>query len=698
MPPRKKKETVNVKEEVVPEVMTAEQKADEELLEECIQHQTASARWIETAASSWDEKESMLLGMLEDTLSKKQKSKVFDHRLSTIIFERAARVMAQNPKGRAFAVSKNDIGKNALMNMLMKFGVKMDTMQFSHLLKNRLMDLYSMVYGSMFSLEFWLVDAKRAYIGPQSYIIAIRDAFPQPGIKNVNDMQWFIVRTMMALESLKAIAKLKGAGDRGWRIDNINRLLKSLKEAKFEGDKTQSTYNTRSYVERNMFPNEQGDKTFPNLEIFTEYRLGLWITWASQQVDSKTSKNFLLRVSKKEKVFDKMLPVCVKHCFPLIDSPIGLGEFERGKTLQYALNSLINLYLDGVKYSIFPPLAINPDNVTPSSIKWGSGEMWFMNAPGQDVKPVDLSPRGIETFNQTYSFMLSALYNQAGTSEVNQSTKTDTGLGKTPQAIRLQAVKESARDEWDRFMMEDYLMEKYRRWVAMYASFQETDVTMRLFKDEIEELEKTAPDVKDLLTRYESGRGELKVNRTALADEKGNEVEWDYEIEAGSTTKPSIESDQENLTSILKAVIENQQIQEALAAQGKQVDIGELFRMWVKSANNPNVDVDRIIVPLEVKDAGQKPGAPLDQTTPPDGQVPPEVAAAVAAAAGQGGPAVPPEAAGAPVPPEAAPQAPPTPSVPEQDQGGTAAVFRDPDIQALMRAVTGGTPGIPSRA
>ena len=693
MAPRSKKETVKATESVP---VTEEQKQDQELLEECVEHQRQSQNHLETVAGSWDEKESMLIGKLEDTLSKKTKNKVFDHRLSTIIFERAARVMAQNPRGKAYAVSADDIGKNMLMNLRMNHAITKDTMQFSHLLKNRLMDLYSMVYGSMFSLEFWMVDLKTGYSGPQGYMIPIRDAFPQPGIKNVNDMLWFIVRTMMSTDSLKAIAKGQGGE---WKADNIRRLLTSLKEHKFEGDKTLSKHNTKSYVERTMFPTDVQDKAFPQVEVFTEYRRGKWVTWAAQHTDDKTSKNFLLRVTTPMKPYDELLPVCVKHCFPLIDSPIGLGEFERGKTLQYALNSLINLYLDGVKYSIFPPLAINADNVVPSSIKWGAGERWFMNSPNVDVQPVNLSPRGIETFNQTYSFMLSALYNQAGTSEVSQSTQTTSGIGKTPQAVRLQAVRESARDEWDRFMVEDYLKEKYKRWVAMIANNQETTVTLKLFKREIEDIEKVAPDVQGLL-KYKSGeRGTMKFDKAAIS-EKGNPVDWDYELEAGSTTKPNLESDQENLTSLLKAALENKDVlDQALAQEGKQISYGYLFQQWVKSANNRTIDPDKVVIALEQP-------KPTETGAPAEGGAPaPSDAAAImneALAKATGGaagaaPAMPPVAPGvAPVPPEGA-GAPPTPSVPEQAQGGQPQ-FQDPQIQELMMKVLGGAAGIPKAA
>lgn len=657
--------------------MSQEEKKDQELLEECVLHQSQSEAYLATIRDTWDEKEAMLIGKLEDSLSKKTKNKVFDHRLSTIIFERAARVMAQNPKGKAFAVSSDDVGKNALMNLLLPYGIKRDKLQFSHLLKQRLMDLYSMVYGTMFELVFWFVNPRNGYVGPQTYIIPIRDAFPQPGVRNVNDMDWFIVRNSMTTQSLKALVDSKNPY---WKTANIARLLNDLKAKKFEGDKATSKENQRSYVERTLFPSEGTDKVFPKVECFTEYRLGLWITWASQHTDEKTQRNYLLRVVDPGQPYTDMLPVVAKHCFPLLDAPIGLGEFERGKTLQYALNSLINLYLDGVKYSIFPPLAINPDNVVPSSIKWGAGERWFMNSPNQDVQPVNISPKGIQTFNETYSFMLSALYNQAGTTEVNQTSKTESGLGKSPQAIRLQAVRESARDEWDRFMMEDTLNEVYLRFVLLYAYKQETKVTMRLFKREIEDIEKTAPDVMSLVKKYKSGeRGTIEFDKTNLADD-GEAVEWDIELEVGSSTKPNIESDQENITAILKAVLENPDINKFLAAQGKQVDIGELFKQWILSTGRK--DVDKIIIPIKTIDKGTQPGSAAE-VNPGMGGGP--SAEEVAAASGGQAPA-------GPAPEGQAPPAPaPTGPVAPGD-------IQDPDIKNLIASVLGGRGGIPTGA
>src|SRR5690606_10124751 len=42
---------------------------------------------------------------------------------------------------------------------------------------------------------------------------------------------------------------------------------------------------------------------------------------------------------------DNELPVVNKYSIPLIEDFMGIGDFERGKTMQYGINSLWNLYL-----------------------------------------------------------------------------------------------------------------------------------------------------------------------------------------------------------------------------------------------------------------------------------------------------------------------------------------------------------------
>ena len=94
---------------------------EEKWLDDAINHESDSYKTLSTIRSDWPDKESMLLCKVEDKLSKDTKNDIFDPILSTMLIERTARVMAQNPTGQNWAVSKNDIGKNILMNHLHRY-------------------------------------------------------------------------------------------------------------------------------------------------------------------------------------------------------------------------------------------------------------------------------------------------------------------------------------------------------------------------------------------------------------------------------------------------------------------------------------------------------------------------------------------------------------------------------------------------
>lgn len=631
------------------------------LLGECQENQTDSESWLSTLRDTWDEKESMLIVKPEDQISQQTSSKVFDPKLSTIVFERAARVMAQNPKGKFYATSEDDIGKNLLMNMLVDHFRKNSNEQFSHLIKLRLLDLYSLVYGTMFALVPWRVNKRANYVGPELLILPIRDCFPQGGIRNVNEAEYFTVRNVVSIEWLK------GQDPNFWFMDNIKALDADLRANKAAGDAGKAKKQQfQSYVERTYYPSNVKDLVYPRIETFTEYRMDMWITWAPNQTDPKNGRPYILRIVKNSYP-DGMLPIVAKHAFPLLDSPIGLGEFERGKTLQYAINSLWNLYLDGVKYSIFPPLAIDPNNVVPSSIKWGAGEKWFMNNPNRDVQVMNLSPQGLQTFSATYDYLVSSIYSQAGSTNVNQKGEGGGGLGKTPDAIKLYSAAEGARDEWDRFMMEETIKDIYKRWGALIPNKLETKVTLRLFKTEIEGIQKQYPDVKALL-KYKDGadRGSLGITKSKL-DQK-----YDFDLEAGSTYKPNIESEQQNITSIIRAVTENPVLLPEIRKTGADVDLAELFKRWVVAGGVK--DWDKIIkMPVQTTaNPALPPGTP-----PADGTVPPG--------------AVPPTE----VPPAAAPVEPGAPAPTPEATPPAGQNFKDPDIARAAQLLFGGASGIP---
>jgi len=565
--------------------------AQSELLDYLEDHFNSSWRYMQTIRDGLDEKEALLIGEPWDEISSKvTKSKIFDPRLSTIVIERSARVAAQLPRGEAMAVSEDDIGKNLLMNLSLDNYKRTANEQYRFLQKLRMSSMYSQVYGSLFALVPWRVNSRTGFVGPEVNLIAMRDSFPQPGLPNLNEASWFIQAASLSYDWIKA---QKGESWNKEAVELLGSYLKDWTEnmanpSKY-GSSTDETADEdqRSFIERRNFPTIEGSKGYARIRLLTEYNadLNAWISWCPAVPGVKNSRALILRVVKDAYV-KGMLPVVKKDCFPLLDSVIGMGEFERGKSIQYAMNSLINLYMDGVKYSIFPPLHINWQNAVMSTIKWGPGERWLMKNPNGDVQAMqNINPQGLNTFQNTYQFLLSALQSQAGTTEVSSPNNTQPTVGRTPQAVQFLRDRENARDSYEGFMMDTFVQDIFDRWIALINNKMPGKLMTRLFEDEIKRIEKKYPDVKELVGKG----GSVSIDPKRLKNKMG----YDYYHEFNSMMAPQSDVKAQEVSSILNLAMSNGFIDIA-AKQGYEINVGELFYELVSLATSIR-DPDKIV-------------------------------------------------------------------------------------------------------
>lgn len=534
--------------------------------------------------NSFTEKEALLIGRPLDSVTLQEtNSGVFDPRLSTISLERCGRVMAQNPSGKSLALGSGDKGKNMLMNLLLeKWVLPNANSQFSFLIKSRLWDLYSLMYGAMFALADRVETDN--YSGADFWLLPIRHCRPQPGKFSIKESDHFGVSTWVSPEWLA------GRNKDTWK--NVDKLLALCK-----GDKSsppgEKNANERTFIEQDRQPSVSSSKDFKQIEIYTEYRKDRWITVAPAFENAKLTLRDI-----ENPHGDDTLPIIAKYAFPLMDSIYGLGEFERGKTLQYALNSLWNLYLDGVKMSIFPPIQMEADGVVMSSILMEPAAKWLKTKPNSSIDVFNATPQGINTFQNTYQYLTAAIQNLAGTTDTGTSQSVDTTLGKTPQALKLQANREGTRDSWDRFMMEESLQDLMTKFVNLTANGIDKTVELRLFAKEIEEIKKVYPDI------VEMGEGDER-GKVSISKKQFENTKFDYQIAKGSTYKADQAQEQENLTAILNFTIQNWQVIEpAMAKKNKKIDLGELYQRSLITSGVQ--DWDKIVVDLSPEDIQAK--------------------------------------------------------------------------------------------
>lgn len=564
-----------------------------ELRDQILERTSASEDYLEQKYLRWDIYEKLFHNELADAISTKGKSQVFDPKLSTLTLERAYRVMAQHASGHVKAISKNDIGTTKLMDLIVSKYVNPNAnAQFDLLTKFRMVDIYSNIYGSFYALVDWDIK-KNGYVGPDMWLLNMRDVFPQVGSVSLEDSDHVIVRTWKPLSYFEQLAKSKS--DKFINLDKIIPLLKNS-----SGDKSNRSEDEKGKRETREFPTQQEAKQRGYYEVLSQYEGDRWVDYVS-------AADMVFRDGKNPHENGE-LPVVQKYSIPLLDDVIGMGDFERGHSMQQVINSNWNLYLDGVKLSQAPPILINKDAVAvPSSIQYLAAAKWMLRTGQGAVQgaasPLNLNPQGISTFNNTYGVANGSLLNLFGTTDTSVTKDVEAGFGKTPQALQQQAARENTRDNADRFYMEQFVSKVYKKFVNLISKKQSSAITVRMFGPEIEEMALTYPEIKDM---YNPKTGKLTIDKKHTGS-----TLYDWEIVSGSTFALDQEGQRQTLKDLMnmlvtmtKGGVQISPIVQALQQEGMEVRLGELFKQIIK--NSGLQEWDKILIQKTPQEMGDE--------------------------------------------------------------------------------------------
>ena len=209
--------------------------------------------------------------------------------------------------------------------------------------------------------------------------------------------------------------------------------------------------------------------------------------------------------------------------------------------------------------------------------------------------------------------------------------------------------------------METAMGQVLERWVMNNTKNLDEAQTIRVFGQEVQQIASLYPDV---LEMFSEESGSVKVSSELFQEKSGKgkkvvstPVKFDYKIQTGSMTKPSLEVEVENFMDFVNLLDERPNFIAKLNQEGSDISATQLLREIITKRG---MREDQIIV----------------QAQPQPQQVD-----------GQGQPAPPsgPQPEG---PPQAQPLPPQRP-VPQ---------FEDPDINAVAQELLGGNNGIPISA
>jgi hypothetical protein len=430
------------------------------------------------------------------------------------------------------------------------------------------------------------LDVKRnGYVGPDLWLLNIRDVFPQVGAVSIDDSDHIIIRTYRPISFFENLRPQQG-------FKNLSKIITRLK--KTAGNKDNRDTDNKSTRENNEYPDQQAVRGSGYHEVLMMFERDRWV-YSVPECDYEILKDS----SNPNK--DGELPIVNKYSIPLDDDFMALGDAERGKSMQYAINSSWNLALDSAKMSLFPPVVINQDAVVKSSIKRQAGANWLVRGNVDNVaRALQLSPQGLQTHQGIYNLANASLLNMFGTTDTSVSSSTDSSFGKTPEALKQQAARENARDAWDKFYVDLYIAQVNKKFVNMMSHKQTGAVQIRMFEEEIQKLASQYPDIAEM---YDEKSGKLKINKS-----KTGSVLYDYELVSGSSFAVDQQKQLENLQGLLTLFSNpqgGQYLEQRLEQEGTTINFTELLtgivskniENWnrvviTKDTNNPGAQQD----------------------------------------------------------------------------------------------------------
>lgn len=505
----------------------------------------------------WDEIDAAAHGKVENRAMHEHRSQMSDGRLGTILRERSAQVTGQLPTGVVRAITKADRGQGLLMQLvLFKQIIPNENWGGPHLEKLRIADFNSKRYGIQPVITDW-VDG-----GPAFRLIDIRNYTPQKGYSAIEDMDYVFVDTYHSEKWLQDKKK-----DKEWNSRAIDKVLKA-------NSPSVKDYERQSYIEK-----ERTHSEAKYIHLVTKYGREKWITF-----DPKSGEIVRERDAKG-------IPVLVKKNFPTGDDHYGISEFERGLPMQKGMDTLLNLFADGMKRDIYKPLIVNPNGVIPTSLKNKPDARWLETIPNS-IREHQTNAGSLNLFLQVYTFMTGSLLNMNGTTDttVNAESGLDPGFGKTPAAIKQLAARESTRVQEDRHYLEQFIEQLYDRFIDLILDNDHPPFEVSVFEEEINTIVNSGyKDVEQLIKK-----GKKDGQRTKIVIEKDQlkrkNTEYKFYIEGGSTMQRDRAVEHEVWGEMLLAFSKMPGLNEALAEEEITFHFGELLKKWANSGGADEVE------------------------------------------------------------------------------------------------------------
>lgn len=408
--------------------------------------------------NGWDEVTDAYYGKLPDDWP--YLSKVTDPVLSTTIIEKNSRLMNAKLRGRLVPREGGDVLGARINNALLDFQWENANFGGTMLEKWSISDQDTRLYASKFGKVTWRheVDAEGNVIfdGNEFQPCDIRDCGMDSSADHLRNAKWFQHREWAKLEDLGQVSEVSG----NFKFPGINKL--KAKMAEHNSDRRDNAYVNRILNLKGLPDRVGEDAAFPVVELVTEYRKDMWITFSPRY-------KVILRKIKNPYKHGK-IPFIQLRYFAIQGDPYGESEVERVLPLWRAIQATLCGYLDNMNMHMRPPLKILEGQARIESIVFGPEAQWIVNRPDA-VTEHETRGEAMQYFQTTYAALKSAFATAMGDLSQGVSNIDPMSQDKTATEVRQSAKQQNSRDQKNQTSLAEAIQDMMSMWIANNKQF-----------------------------------------------------------------------------------------------------------------------------------------------------------------------------------------------------------------------------------
>jgi len=393
-------------------------------------------------------------------------TKVVDPRIRTSIIEKNARLLNSKLRGRLVPREGADVLTAKINNAKLDFDWDIATYGGTMLYKWGMMDQDTRLYASKFGLVYWrtdYVDGKLVFEGNEFKPLDIRNCGIDPTCEGIRDAKWFQWQRWEKVEDLIAANK-----DGYQKYPGLKKLLSAINNGENNQDRRDSEYQSKTLNLKGLEDRVGDDKTYPVVEIVTEYRADKCITFSP--------KHSIVIGEEDNKYKHKKIPVVQLKYYPLNDDPLGESEVEPVLPLWKAINAVLCSHLDGLDLRQKPPIGILENGGRMETYVYGPEAKWIMSNPN-GVFELPIGKGTENSFQTDYSALVAAFNTGMGDLSQGVSAMDPFNPDKTATEIKATTRQQNTRDQANQTRLAEALEDMMGMWLSNNQQFLFSDPT-----------------------------------------------------------------------------------------------------------------------------------------------------------------------------------------------------------------------------